>query len=171
MSTMLRIQMRMTVQKYISNICSNNSSSIHQVLCLHSSKSRHSRWSPHLESPSMEDNSNKQLGGCLQVGVLMLEPHLVTAVKMLSEELVDLHMVWLQRVEIYWANSWRRRCWPFLWWNIIWRWSELSSTTRSLLIWFCFLIWRLWRWCWFPFRCWGRCCCRWSLCKYCFRFK
>ena len=101
MSTMLRIQMRMTVQKYISNICSNNSSSIHQVLCLHSSKSRHSRWSPHLEFPSMEDNSNKQLGGCLQVGVLMLEPHLVTAVKMLSEELVDLHMVWLQRVEIY----------------------------------------------------------------------
>jgi hypothetical protein len=43
MSTMLKIQMRMIVLKYINNICSNNSSSIHLVLCLHSSKSRHNR--------------------------------------------------------------------------------------------------------------------------------
>jgi hypothetical protein len=49
----------------------------------------------------MEDNSNKQLRGCNQVLALMLGLHLGTVLKMLSEELVDLHMVWLQRAEIY----------------------------------------------------------------------
>jgi hypothetical protein len=49
----------------------------------------------------MEDSSNKQLRGCNQVRALMLVLHLATALKMLSEELVDLHMVWLQRAEIY----------------------------------------------------------------------
>lgn len=43
MNTMLRIQMKMIVLRYINNICSNNSSSILPVPCLHSSKSRHSR--------------------------------------------------------------------------------------------------------------------------------
>jgi hypothetical protein len=49
----------------------------------------------------MEDNSNKQLQGCNQVRALMLALHLAMALKMPLEELVDLHMVWLQRAEIY----------------------------------------------------------------------
>jgi len=49
----------------------------------------------------MEDNSNRQLQGCNQVQALMLGLHLAMALKMPSEELVDLHMVWLQRAEIY----------------------------------------------------------------------
>jgi hypothetical protein len=49
----------------------------------------------------MEDNSNKQLQGCNLVLALMLALHLATALKMPLEELVDLHMVWLQRAEIY----------------------------------------------------------------------
>jgi hypothetical protein len=49
----------------------------------------------------MEDNSNKQLRGCNLVLALMLALHLAMALKMPLEELVDLHMVWLQRAEIY----------------------------------------------------------------------
>jgi hypothetical protein len=49
----------------------------------------------------MEDNSNKQLRGCNLVRALMLGLHLAMALKMPLEELVDLHMVWLLRAEIY----------------------------------------------------------------------
>lgn len=49
----------------------------------------------------MEDNSNKQLRGCNLVLDLMLGLHLAMALKMPLEELVDLHMVWLLRAEIY----------------------------------------------------------------------
>jgi hypothetical protein len=49
----------------------------------------------------MEVNSNKQLRGCNRVRALMLGLHLAMALKTPLEELVDLHMVWLQRAEIY----------------------------------------------------------------------
>jgi hypothetical protein len=49
----------------------------------------------------MEDSSNKQLRGCNLMLALMLALHLATALKMPLEELVDLHMVWLLRAEIY----------------------------------------------------------------------